>query len=389
MAVWFLTAGPLVGIPIIFAEFSEWKNCRCLQEASPSRIGPILWQFPWPRRWPSSPSSDSSTSSWSPIRQSQGLSCWSYAYLLRNLPKTLFPPVLWWMRPAQHNPLIGRRIECSFVLLFELVNVSGKVPCLALGASLLSFSLFLRSVLKFHSEGTSLMRIFDLYLSKRWSFLFSDTRLTWRRLSELCSSNWSQHFFHRVSPRLCVSLRFQWFWVLRDTTQLWYNFHTNCSTFVFAFPFLELKLLLGFLFGCSSTLWCGNRHLSPASQPDSALQNWHSRGCQYSQSNLVQVPFKKYLHGCRRVTLFFFFFSTRFYFGSLMAQRVERLSVSVLVPPHLATHHSVIRRHVFLDFRFLLIHATILLVLMSPRSPFHFFLLLEFQCLSQFPAMKV
>ena len=58
-------------------------------------------------------------------------------------------------------------------------------------------------------------------------------------------------------------------------------------------------------------------------------------------------------------------------------------------PAHLATHHSAIpRRHFSLDLGYLLVHATTFLVLMSPRSPFHFFLLLEFPCLSQFPAMR-
>ena len=67
----------------------------------------------------------------------------------------------------------GSRVECSFVVLFELVNAFGKVPCLASGASLLSFSLFLGLVVR-----TSLMMIFDRYFSKRWSFLFPDTCLT-------------------------------------------------------------------------------------------------------------------------------------------------------------------------------------------------------------------
>ena len=44
------------------------------------------------------------------------------------------------------------------------------------------------------------MRSFDLYFSKQRSFLFPDTRLTWRRLSESYSWNWSQDFLHRVSP---------------------------------------------------------------------------------------------------------------------------------------------------------------------------------------------
>ena len=69
-------------------------------------------------------------------------------------------------------------------MIFELVNLSGKIPCLAVRASLLSFSLFLRSVLKFYSVGTSL-RNFDLYFSKRWSFIFSDTCLTWRGVNRV------------------------------------------------------------------------------------------------------------------------------------------------------------------------------------------------------------
>ena len=55
------------------------------------------------------------------------------------------------------------KIECSLVFFFELVYVLSKIPFLTSGASLLSLSLFLISVLKFHSVGTSLMRNFDLY----------------------------------------------------------------------------------------------------------------------------------------------------------------------------------------------------------------------------------
>ena len=40
---------------------------------------------------------------------------------------------------GRQTQLIGRRIECSFVLFYELVNISGKVPCLAAGASLFVF----------------------------------------------------------------------------------------------------------------------------------------------------------------------------------------------------------------------------------------------------------
>ena len=57
---------------------------------------------------------------------------------------------------------------------------------------------------------------------------------------------------------------------------------------------------------------------------------------------------------------------------------------------HLATHQLCnSSSSFFLGFRFLLIYATGLPVLMIPRSYFHFFLLLEFPCQSQFPAMKM
>ena len=48
-----------------------------------------------------------------------------------------------------HFPVGEHNVALSISL--SLVTISGKIPCLAAGASLLSFSLFLRSVLKFHS----------------------------------------------------------------------------------------------------------------------------------------------------------------------------------------------------------------------------------------------
>ena len=104
--------------------------------------------------------------------------------MLWSPPQTLFPPVLLWMWP---NPLIDKRKECIF-LFFELTDVLGESPRTSAGASLLSFSLLLRSVLKFHSVRTSLMRGFDLYFSKRWSFVFSDVCLTQRSSCESYSS---------------------------------------------------------------------------------------------------------------------------------------------------------------------------------------------------------
>ena len=60
----------------------------------------------------------------------------------------------------------------AFVLVIELVDILGKFPRVSAGASLLSFSLFQRSVLKFESVGTSLMRNFDLYFFQAMHLCF-------------------------------------------------------------------------------------------------------------------------------------------------------------------------------------------------------------------------
>ena len=73
------------------------------------------------------------------------------------------------------------------------------------------------------------------------------------------------------------------------------------------------------------TFQCGNEHSVPNLQPDFVVQNRHSGGCQYSQGDLVQVPFKKCVHGCRLnfsdwlLPLMFVFLDTllpRFFDGS-------------------------------------------------------------------------
>ena len=86
-------------------------------------------------------------------------------------PQTLFPPDLLLTQPEY--PFLCGKVECSLVVRFELVNVFSKILCLASGTSLLSFSLFVGPVLKFHRVETSLMKRFDMYFSKRWSSLVS------------------------------------------------------------------------------------------------------------------------------------------------------------------------------------------------------------------------
>ena len=147
----FLTTDPVVCFPMIFAELPKWKHCGCFFK---KHYRHEQVQF---------------TDVFSLADHMQTCS-WMYHKL---------SILRFYGGCGRHDQLLGRRIECSFVLFFEFVNISGKIPCLAAGASLLSFSLFLRYVLKFHSVGTSLMKYFDLYFSKRWSFFsFSDTCLT-------------------------------------------------------------------------------------------------------------------------------------------------------------------------------------------------------------------
>ena len=95
--------------------------------------------------------------------------CWIYH-------KLSFLRLFCWR--SREYPFLRGKVLCSLVFSFELVHVSGKVPSLASGTSLLSFSLFMGLVLEFHSVGTSLMRNFDLYFSNRWSFNFPETCLT-------------------------------------------------------------------------------------------------------------------------------------------------------------------------------------------------------------------
>ena len=72
---------------------------------------------------------------------------------------------------GRQNPLIGRRKECSFFPFFELKDILGKSARVSAGASLWSFSLLLRSVLTFHSVGTALMRTSDLKFIQQWTLL--------------------------------------------------------------------------------------------------------------------------------------------------------------------------------------------------------------------------
>ena len=101
---------------------------------------------------------------------------------------------------SRKYPFFRGRLECNLVFFLDLVYIFwARFHSLHRAHRCCPFSLFMGPVLKFHSVRTSPMRNFDLYDSKRWSFLFPDTCLTSRRLSEPYFPNRSQDFLHRVS----------------------------------------------------------------------------------------------------------------------------------------------------------------------------------------------
>ena len=162
---------------------------------------------------------------------------------------------------GRQNPLIGRRIECSFFRFFVLIDILGKSPRVSAGASLLSLGLFLRSVLKFHSVGTALMRTFDLCFVQRWTFVFSDGCLTQRSSCESHSSNRPQNFvsFREITTDSGGSA----------SCDMQPNFRTlfTRATALLSPPFF------GLLLGRSSTVQYGNEHSAPNLQPDSEFSN--------------------------------------------------------------------------------------------------------------------
>ena len=183
------------------------------------------------------------------------------------------------MRPAKK--------ECNFFSFFELVDIHRKFPCISAGASLLSFGLFLKSVLKFHGVGTALMRTFWLVFDSAMD-LFSDVYLTQGSSRESYSSNWSQNF--RALPR--NRYRYWRLSVLWYATQLSYTFHSGCRTFVTT---LSTAFYLVIPQPSSAEMSTLHRIYIPFQKTKLTFE----RIPIVTKGNLVQVPSKKFLHGCR------------------------------------------------------------------------------------------
>ena len=141
-----------------------------------------------------------------------------------------------------------------------------KIPSLASGTSLLSFSLFMGPVLKFHSAGTSLMKNFDIYFSQRWSFLFPDTRMTLRRLSESYSFELVPRLRCMGFPRDFLS----WETSVSESCDT----QPNCDTlFTIATAFLSSLSLFGW--SCSFSAFYLVGHQPCNAETDTYLQRYN------------------------------------------------------------------------------------------------------------------
>ena len=218
--MWFLTAGPVVSTPMILAALQNWRSINVTNK------------------------SNSLTKT-----VASSLVCTSP---LAVITVVVFLLQLFCWRSREYPFLLGK-VQCSLVFFFELEFVFSKIPSLASGTSLLSFSLFMGPVLKFHSVGTSLMRNFDIYFPNVGPF-FSRI-LAWR------SVDWVTRIL-RIGPKtFCIGFHRDFLpWEtsasesLWYTTQLWYTFYNGHSILVIAFSSFWMSLFFGFLFGCSSTL---------------------------------------------------------------------------------------------------------------------------------------
>ena len=111
----------------------------------------------------------------------------------------------WFFRwRSREHPFLRGKLVCNLAFFFDLEFVFIKIPSLHSGTSLLSFSLFMEPVLKFHSVGTSLFRIFDI--------LHNDGPLDSRRLAcrsvDLVNRTlWigSKTFYKSFNISLCTS----------------------------------------------------------------------------------------------------------------------------------------------------------------------------------------
>ena len=179
--MWFLTADPVVCIPMILTEFPKKVLRELLQEAYTltSKSTCLTCNVA---------SSLVCTSPLAVITVVELLD----VLLLSNSAKlkSRLPTICILALESTRNSLFSDSFcagsshfsageqNVALLFFFELVYVFGKIPNLALGTSFLSFSLFMGPVNKFHGVGTLLMLRFDLYFSKRWSFLSQDTRMT-------------------------------------------------------------------------------------------------------------------------------------------------------------------------------------------------------------------
>ena len=157
--MWCLTAGPVVCIPMILTEFPQGKhyesffkkqnfdNCFTFSAASSLVCTSLLAVITVVGLLDVVMVSNSAE-----LRSFLLTIC----ILVPESPTNCFSLAL--LMTQQEYPFLRGKVECSLVSFSEFVYVFSKIPSLASGTSLLSFSLFIGPVFKFHSVRTSLMR---------------------------------------------------------------------------------------------------------------------------------------------------------------------------------------------------------------------------------------
>ena len=144
--MWFLTADPVVGKPMIFAELPKWKICGCFfkkhhwhEQVQFFDIHRGFVSLFAPRRWPSSPSSHCSMSSWS-SNSAEFRSFLADHMHTRSWTnyKLSFLRLFCWR--SQEYPFLRGRVECSIVFFIGACkSFLARFHALAAGTSLLSF----------------------------------------------------------------------------------------------------------------------------------------------------------------------------------------------------------------------------------------------------------
>ena len=267
--LWFLTTGPPA---VIFAEFSEWKNCQCIflnfTNKSNSLTCTVASSFVY-----TSPLAVTTVVGL-PIRLLLNMCIDARESTTNSLCSSFTTD-----GAGRHHSLANeKKVALSF--FFERKDILGLSHASPRTyASCLSVSSW------------DLSSNFKAYTLRWWGtltcVLFSDGPLFSLMLAWRCVAFVNRT--RRVDPKTFVLFRENG----KDSGgSLSRNSQPKCRASFNIVSALFVTILFLFFAGMTFNLTVWNEHLLPNLDPDSDLQNWHSGGCQWSQGDLVQILFK-------------------------------------------------------------------------------------------------